>query len=154
MAIKQRALTKLNTLENHMRHAMETKDRATLSGLCRDLEEARNLYREGLPQHSYSAYGEVYDGLILATEKLMEEEEADAQKEILLLCRELLQCIITETEKERRFKKEMVFLPYKASMWDSLESIWRAAYEDREHCNAYVIPIPYADRNPDGSVKE
>ncbi len=42
----------------------------------------------------------------------------------------------------------VVFLPYKASMWDSLESVWMAANAD-EHCEAYVIPIPYYDRNPD-----
>lgn len=48
---------------------------------------------------------------------------------------------------------EAVFLPYKASMWDSLESIWRAADEDPD-CDAYVIPIPYYDRNPDGSFRE
>ncbi len=48
-------------------------------------------------------------------------------------------------------RKEAVFLPYKASMWDSLESIWRAAEADPQ-CDAYVIPIPYYDRNPDGSL--
>ena len=50
-------------------------------------------------------------------------------------------------------KKEVVFLPYKAAMWDSLESVWRAAQED-ENCDAYVIPIPYFDKNPDGSFRE
>lgn len=50
-------------------------------------------------------------------------------------------------------KKEVVFLPYKASMWDSLESVWRAADAD-PNCNAYVIPIPYFDKNPDGSFRE
>ncbi len=50
-------------------------------------------------------------------------------------------------------KKEVVFLPYKASMWDSLESVWKAADEDPD-CDAYVIPIPYFDKNPDGSFKE
>ncbi len=50
-------------------------------------------------------------------------------------------------------KKEIVFLPYKASMWDSLESVWKKARED-EACNVYVIPIPYYDKNPDGSFKE
>ena len=50
-------------------------------------------------------------------------------------------------------KKEIVFLPYKASMWDSLESVWRAADADPA-CNAYVIPIPYFDKNPDGSFRE
>lgn len=48
---------------------------------------------------------------------------------------------------------EVVFLPYKASMWDSLESVWMAANRD-ENCNAYVIPIPYYDKNPDGSFKK
>ncbi len=50
-------------------------------------------------------------------------------------------------------KKEVVFLPYKAAMWDSLESVWRAAHEDAD-CEAYVIPIPYYDKNPDGSFRE
>lgn len=48
---------------------------------------------------------------------------------------------------------EAVFLPYKASMWDSLESVWQAADADK-NCDAYVIPIPYYDRNPDGSLKK
>lgn len=47
-------------------------------------------------------------------------------------------------------KKEVIFLPYKASMWDSLESVWKAAAED-ETCEAFVIPIPYFDKNPEGT---
>ncbi len=47
-------------------------------------------------------------------------------------------------------KLEIVFLPYSASMWDSLESVWMAA-DKSENCNAYVIPIPYYEKNPDGS---
>ncbi len=46
---------------------------------------------------------------------------------------------------------EAVFLPYKASMWDSLESIWMAANEDPD-CDAYVIPIPYFDKDPNGNL--
>lgn len=36
----------------------------------------------------------------------------------------------------------VVFFPYKASMWDSLESIWTAAETDRR-CECKVVPIPY-----------
>ena len=50
-------------------------------------------------------------------------------------------------------KKQVVFLPYKVSMWDSLESVWKAADAD-PNCDAHVIPIPYFDRNPDGSFRE
>lgn len=48
-------------------------------------------------------------------------------------------------------RPEIVFMPYKASMWDSLESIWMAADADSD-CDAYVVPIPYYDRNSDGSL--
>lgn len=48
---------------------------------------------------------------------------------------------------------EIVFLPYKASMWDSLESVWLAAKQD-EDCECYVMPIPYYNRNADQSFGE
>ncbi|MBM7566467.1 hypothetical protein [Paenibacillus sacheonensis] len=51
----------------------------------------------------------------------------------------------------KQSKIEIAFLPYKASMWDSCESIWVAAKEDPE-CDAYVVPIPYFDRLPGGAV--
>ncbi len=35
----------------------------------------------------------------------------------------------------------------------SLESIWMAVKDDSE-CDAYVVPIPYYDKNPDGSLRE
>lgn len=53
-------------------------------------------------------------------------------------------------ENDIKVSKVVVFLPYKAAMWDSLESVWQAA-EDDPNCDVYVIPIPYYDINPDGS---
>ncbi len=68
-----------------------------------------------------------------------------------------LQKVLIQVENsvknEIKPRLEVVFLPYKASMWDSLESVWRAADADK-NTDAYVIPIPYFDRNPDGSFKE
>ena len=55
--------------------------------------------------------------------------------------------------KQNKRKKEVVFLPYKASMWDSLELVWKKAEKDK-NTNAVVIPIPYYDKNPDGSFGE
>ena len=52
---------------------------------------------------------------------------------------------------------KIVFMPYKASMWDSLESIWMAADKD-ERCEALVVPITYyeldSNRNPVKKVNE
>ncbi len=39
---------------------------------------------------------------------------------------------------------EIVFLPYKASMWDCMESIYFAAVNDSD-CIASVVPVPYYD---------
>ncbi len=49
--------------------------------------------------------------------------------------------------------REVVFLPYKASMWDSLETLWKRASEDSDTI-AVVVPIPYFDKNPDGSFRQ
>ena len=48
-------------------------------------------------------------------------------------------------------RTEIVFMPYNASMWDSLESVWKAAADDTD-CDVYVVPIPYYERNPDRSL--
>ena len=67
-----------------------------------------------------------------------------------------LEGILIKAENEIRripVRKEVVFLPYKASMWDSLESVYLAAKED-EQCDAYVVPIPYYDKNADKSLGE
>lgn len=68
----------------------------------------------------------------------------------------MLEDILIKAEnavKHMPVRIEAVFLPYKASMWDSLESVWMAADAD-PNCDAYVIPIPYYDKNSDGSFKE
>jgi len=46
---------------------------------------------------------------------------------------------------EIKAKREALFLPYKASMWDSLESIYLAAKDDSDW-DAFVMPIPYYDK--------
>jgi len=52
---------------------------------------------------------------------------------------------------------KVVFMPYKASMWDSLESVWMAADKDIR-CEAVVVPITYyeldSNRNPAKRVNE
>jgi len=54
-------------------------------------------------------------------------------------------------EELRPNKIEIAFLSYKASMSDSIETIYLAAKNDPE-VDAYWIPIPYFERNADGSL--
>lgn len=65
--------------------------------------------------------------------------------------KERLSMVLSHMEQDIPDKKEIVFLPYKASMWDSLESVYLAVREDEE-CEAYVVPIPYFDRKQDKSL--
>lgn len=65
----------------------------------------------------------------------------------------LLQTIRSNMETEIPDRLEVVFLPYKASMWDSLESVWFAARDD-DNCDDYVVPIPYFDKTQEGSFGE
>lgn len=48
---------------------------------------------------------------------------------------------------------EVVFFPYKLSMWDCMESVWREAMQD-EDCKCYVVPIPYYKLNGNGIDSE
>ncbi|CEN30991.1 CDP-glycerol:poly(glycerophosphate) glycerophosphotransferase [[Clostridium] sordellii] len=49
---------------------------------------------------------------------------------------------------------EVVFMPYKVSMWDCMESVWEEAKND-PNCNCYVMPIPYYELDSQGNfIKE
>lgn len=82
------------------------------------------------------------------------EELTDGQlseNKIYKRLRKQLVKVENSAKNDIRVRKEVVFFPYKASMWDSLESVWKAADED-PNCDAYVVPIPYYDKRPDGSL--
>ena len=72
------------------------------------------------------------------------------ENKIYKILRKQLLAVENSVKNDISVKKEMVFFPYKASMWDSLESVYLAAKEDPE-CDAYCVPIPYYDLNPDHS---
>ena len=90
----------------------------------------------------------VYQVYALANQK----QSMNANRIYKNLKKALIQ-VENSVKNDIKIRTEAVFLPYKASMWDSLESVWKAADEDPD-CDAYVIPIPYYDRNPDGSFRE
>ena len=75
--------------------------------------------------------------------------EINVQKTEEML-RKLLLDVLNGIEKRIPTQREVFFLPYKASMWDSLESVWRKLNADPD-VTARVMPIPYYDKNPDGT---
>ncbi len=85
---------------------------------------------------------------------LFEETDADSNPaKVAKTLRKALLRVENSVKNDVKIRKEVVFFPYKASMWDSLESVYLAARED-EDCDAYCVPIPYYDRRADGSRGE
>lgn len=82
-------------------------------------------------------------------EELSQDMAAVPAKLYKKLRRSLIQ-VENSVKNDIKIRLEVAFLPYKASMWDSLESVWMAADADPD-CDAYVVPIPYYDKNQDGS---
>ena len=125
------------------------------------LRKADNACSDVLPRQIYETKcQQLLLTLSQAMEQAIEQDDRSNLKEITELSASILNQLYENLKNEpslsrlARKKKEIVFLPYKASMWDSLESIWKAAAADTEHCHTYVVPITYADRNPDGTAKE
>ena len=90
---------------------------------------------ESLCESLYICHAKILEGMI------SKHDWACVQDEIKAIEKQL--------ELNLSDKIEMAFLPYKASMWDSLESVWKAACK-REECEAYVVPIPYFDKTEEG----
>lgn len=50
-------------------------------------------------------------------------------------------------------KLKIIFMPYKAAMWDCMESVWEAANQD-EDCEVKVMPVPYYERDGQGKLEK
>lgn len=114
-----------------------------------------------LSKSHYAKQAEILSPLLAALTQAQQENNPSALPEVAELARDIFHVFQPQllsdtclTPPQPRFRKEVVFLPYKADMWDSLESIWQAAAADTEHCHATVMPIPYAEKNLDGTVRQ
>lgn len=61
-------------------------------------------------------------------------------------------CLAEQAEAELKEKKEVVFVPYKVSLWAAMESLWQAAAADEE-ISVVVIPAPYYYKDAYGKAK-
>ncbi len=123
----------------------QSQQGAIQAGTVIENEEGEGSRTVGLIEQYCEMLYQIYDAL-------SRHQTVNPNKACKNLRKQLLR-IRNSADAEIPVRTEVVFLPYKASMWDSLESVWKAADADPD-CDAYVIPIPYYDKNPDGSVRE
>jgi len=109
-------------------------------------ENIERLEGEGHPTVSCL---EEYCELLFQVFQKINEGIVNENKIYKLLHKQLIR-IINSARNDLQVKKEVLFLPYNASMWDSMESVWMAVRDDEE-CLVYVVAIPYFEKNPDGS---
>lgn len=154
LKIREEILAMLKALEPVIDFLQRQAEPSMLIEAVAALQSMDELCCQGLSAQRYPHYGDIFANMIVALRSVRQGMlKGTRQAEALGLCRSLLDYLQQELASEAEVKREIVFLPYKVSMWDSLESIWRAAAADSA-CNAYVVPIPYADRNPDETVRE
>lgn len=64
-------------------------------------------------------------------------------------------CCLAEMQAKERIPDtyEILFMPYKVSMWDCMETIYEAAAKD-DDCHVIVMPVPYYSVNADRTEVE
>jgi len=123
---------------------------SAFAGLCAETQEfVSAFYNYAAGTAGEGRLTELLEALYEALYHAAQGETGRGKKRLLALARE-----IGDAARELRPDRiEVVFFCYKASMSDSLESVYLAAKADPA-CDAYFVPIPYYDRNPDGSFGE
>lgn len=149
---KDMLLAQLSQLSRKVERAGRAGRRHSFTALTQQLLLVQHFVDDNLPRHLRPAYDELLGGMATALSALPPQPSPEERQQTVQLLGELMGYLQKRTEELRTGKKLIVFLPYKASMWDSLESIWMAADKDKEHCDTMVVPIPYCDRNPDATV--
>ena len=95
---------------------------------------------------------EDYCELIWQTHESLNKGQFSAATSSISDANQLLPQIETLTDTEILSRKEVVFFPFSASGWNSLDTIWKQASAD-PCCDVYVVPIPCYYRNIDGTFR-
>ncbi len=150
------ALGLLDRAHDAIKKAIETGNQEaafTLLEQCQDSAIQIGGMIEEAEGEEFATVGllEHYCEQLYQTYELIRQQQSVSSGKLYKNLRKDLIRIENSVKNDILVRKSAVFLPYKASMWDSLESVWRTADADPD-CDAYVIPIPYFDKNPDGSL--
>ena len=105
---------------------------------------------EGEESHTEKLLTQYCEMVYHVYEELANSEVGDSVRIYATLHKQAIK-IENSIRQDIPLRREVAFFPYKASMWDALESVYLAAKEDPD-CDAYCVPIPYFDRKSDGSL--
>ena len=143
-----RGIEKINTASSEAAAVMLSEClrafAAVEEAVCRSVSDSRR-----------QAYHEITNSIKKAIEALAAGMDAGGNSVGFCIqdVRDSIEKLKQEILDEAEIQYVVLFLPYKASMWNSMESVWLCAQDD-PCCITYVAPIPYFDKNSDGSFGE
>lgn len=159
-AIKQQILEMIDTiLEAHceIKKSTDTGEYGDAKSILADCQDCAVMVGNAIEQFEASQMDivsklESYcEQLFFVHEGLDDEKcSGDEIKHKLDACVKEIRADIADKVK---IELKVVFMPYKASMWTSLESVWKAAMEDSD-CEAKVVVIPYHTLDNNGNPDE
>lgn len=135
--------------QNEIRRLIEENDTSSAGELLAECQEGAVKVGEMIEdsEGEESAFVRLLEEYC---EKVYELHEGLSGPDALKRMEDILFSVSKGINDEIKTEREIVFLPYKASMWDSLESVYKELKE-KPDVNAIVVPIPYYDKNPDGT---
>lgn len=144
----------LEQAHSAVKKSMEARDEGTVLDLLGQCQEAAIQLGTMIEAEEGEGFATVklledYCELVFQVYTLVTQKQPLNPSKVHKQLKKQLIPIDNSIRQDIQERLEVVFLPYKVSMWDSLESVWMAAQAD-EDCDAYVVPIPYFDRNQGG----
>lgn len=138
----------------------EKDDLENLSELCMHYQKALFLSSECISGDGFDNLKdkEIEEHPLKESKREKIRQESDKKRKLgeafgFLDEAERISKIIEEIIRNIPLHSQILFLPYKASMWDSMESVYLAAVQDPS-CEALVMPITYFERTEDLSFGE
>ena len=125
----------LREAQGEIERALERKKDADVLGILADCQDGAIALGTMIEQSEGEGFSTVllleeYCELIYRIHEGITKKGESGADNICGELNSLLSRISNSIKYDIKVRKEVVFLPYKASMWDSLESIWMAAGAD------------------------
>ncbi|WP_368654379.1 CDP-glycerol glycerophosphotransferase family protein [Ornithinibacillus sp. 4-3] len=155
--VRDKVLELLSTLKeaiDYINHKALEECLFVMEDMQAGLDSIHNTFQSAFTVATFSKYEEIVRAIEVQLSMVREKKENQqtAYKEVKQI-KYFIDQLQTDLLDEAEVKLEVLFIPYKFSMWDSLESIWLAAEAD-PRCNSRVMPIPYYDRDENGLLAD
>jgi hypothetical protein len=148
--IQTQALELFQTLREGLSHAAREDAKVVLPMCLQAVDAIYATLHDNLSEKRFLEYAHTLER---AADSIVGWHETNIDSHQVKSTDKALKKLVYTLENESEVKLEIVFLPYKASMWDALESVYLAAAADLR-VNAYVVPIPYYEMKLDQTPGE